>query len=130
MDAQEPDNKITDLGAVREGKLIEQICTGEPAFAAGYRPAEELANWYLAGGYTYADMLHAMVYSAAARLFRDLRRRTRKQRCARRSSISSRISSATGRTMAMSRTERSNKRRAGARAGCSIPKANMSGPVA
>jgi hypothetical protein len=44
----------------------------EDVFAAGYRLAETLADWYLNGGYTYGDMLHAMAYSAAAQLFRDL----------------------------------------------------------
>jgi hypothetical protein len=61
-------DKIVELAAVRKRRLLDD----GPAFDAGYRPAEKLADWYLDGGYTYGDMLHAMAYSAAAQLFRDL----------------------------------------------------------
>jgi hypothetical protein len=71
MDEQEPD-KIVNLGEARGDKFLRELGKGDSAFAAGYRPAEELADWYLAGGYWYGDMLHAMAYSAAAQLFRDL----------------------------------------------------------
>ena len=65
-------DKITDLGNARTGKLIEKIYKGDSAFNTGYRPAEELADWYLTGGYRHSDMFHAMAYSAAAQVFRDL----------------------------------------------------------
>jgi hypothetical protein len=72
MVEQDMTDKITDLGDARTRRRLEKPGKEKPAFAAGYRPAEELADWYLDGGYTYDDMLHAMAYSAAAQVFRDL----------------------------------------------------------
>ena len=65
-------DKITDLGDARFHRDMEKLGKENPALAAGYRPAEELADWYLNGGYPYDCMLHAMAYSAAAQLFRDM----------------------------------------------------------
>jgi hypothetical protein len=46
----------------------------EEVFSAGYKLAEELVTRYLEGGYDYDSMLHALAYSAAAQLFRDMPR--------------------------------------------------------
>jgi hypothetical protein len=72
-DEQDPDDKV--FTKLSEARFWKELVKGKyPALNAGYRPAEELAARYLAGGYSHDEMLHAMVYSAAAQLFRDLPR--------------------------------------------------------
>jgi hypothetical protein len=72
MVEQDMTDKITDLDNARMLRLVEKLCKENPALEAGYRPAEKLTDWYLEGGYSYGDMVHAMAYSAAAQVFRDL----------------------------------------------------------
>jgi hypothetical protein len=66
------EHKITQLDDAKDARFVEKLCKENPALAAGYKPAETLVDWYLAGGYNHEEMLHAMAYSAAAQVFRDM----------------------------------------------------------
>jgi hypothetical protein len=71
MTSDTSDN-VVDLDEVRAiKKALDEVLGEYPALAAGCQPIEALVDWYLANGYTHGDMLHALVYSAAAQCFRD-----------------------------------------------------------
>jgi hypothetical protein len=66
------DDEVVNLDKERLLRDFVEARRKYPALTAGYKPVEDLVDWYLEGGYTHEDMLHAFAYSAAAQIFRDV----------------------------------------------------------